>query len=356
MKFKINTITIKKLIRLIDEDSIDLKPYYQRNDIWTRGDQESLIDSIKKNYPLPSFFIYRNENGILEMVDGQQRARTIYRYTKKKITDSKKNVFNLEEDFLEYELSITELFDIKDKAELEEFYVLVNKKGKQLNTPEIYKAEYANTNFLKLTENVLEYQNFMNLNLFTDATSKRMNDRSFVEELIAYLKYGIQDKKKIISDIYDKDITNSELVELKCRFFKVIDRISLLNNIKEISKTRYRQKNDFYTLFNFVNENIELEDDLLKKQYLILLTIAPYISPSNEDCFSLREYAINCVSQSNSRSARIYRIEFFNSILLNKSDKIEENKILSDIAEYIDSNQLFDVEFERVNDYYLMKV
>ncbi|TXN36090.1 DUF262 domain-containing protein [Flagellimonas hymeniacidonis] len=356
MKFKIEPFSIAELIRLIDEDLIDLKPYYQRNDIWTRKDQEELIDSIKKGYPLPSFFLYKNPEGIIEMVDGQQRARTIFRYYKRQITDSAKNIFNSEEQFLNYQLSITNIYDVTKKEEVEEFYVLVNKKGKHLNIPEINKAEFSGTNFLRLAETALTYQNFMNLNLFTEATSKRMNDRNFLEELLAYLIHGTQDKKKIISDIYEKDITNDQYIEIEKIFYKIIDRIAELNEVVNISKTRYRQKNDFYTLFSFINENIDASLELHKRQYQILLAISGYISPSNEDCFSLREYAINCVSQSNSKNARKYRLDFFNSILLNKSKAIGDNKILADIADYIDSHQLFDVKFEEFEGYYLMKI
>jgi hypothetical protein len=356
MKFKIEPFSIGELIRLIDKDLIDLKPYYQRNDIWTRKDQEELIDSIKKGYPLPSFFLYKNSEGIIEMVDGQQRARTIFRYYKKQITDSSKNFFNSEEQFLNYQLSVTNLYEVGKKEEIEEFYVLVNKKGKHLNSPEINKAEFSGTNFLKLAETTLTYQNFMDLNLFTDATSRRMNDRNFIEELLAYLIYGIQDKKKIISEIYEKDITDDQFKIVKDKFSKVIDRIAELNEVVNISKTRYRQKNDFYTLFSFIDKNINTSLELQKRQYLILIAISKYISPSNEDCFSLREYAINCVSQSNSKNARKYRLEFFNSLLLNKSKNISDNKILADVSEYIDSHELFELNFDEIEGYYLMNL
>tara|TARA_R110000765_G_scaffold61677_3_gene119349 strand:+ start:5314 stop:6411 length:1098 start_codon:yes stop_codon:yes gene_type:complete len=356
MKFKIEPFNIAELIRLINEDLIDLKPYYQRNDIWTRNDQEGLIDSIKKGYPLPSFFLYKNPEGIIEMVDGQQRARTIFRYYKKQITDSAKNIFNFEDQFLNYQLSVTNLYEVLKKEEIEEFYVLVNKKGKQLNIPEINKAEFSGTNFLKLAETTLTYQNFMDLNLFTEATSRRMNDRNFIEELLAYLIHGTQDKKKIISDIYENDISNEQFALVNEKFNNVIDRIAELNEVVNINKTRYRQKNDFYTLFSFIDKNINASLELHKRQYLILLAISKYISPSNEDCYSLREYAINCVSQSNSKKARKYRLNFFNSLLLNKSKDIVDNEILADIAEYIESHQLFEVKFDEIEGYNLMNV
>jgi len=355
MKFSFRTIKIKDLVQLISDDKMDLKPHYQRNDIWTRRDQESLIDSILKGYPLPSFFIYKN-NQIYEMVDGQQRARTIYRYINKEITDSNKNFFNSSLEFLDYELSVTELFTTNESEEIEEFYVLVNKKGKHLTTPELHKAEFSKTNFLRLNEELLTYQNFMNLNLFTERSSVRMSDRNFVEELVAYLINGINDKKTIIEEIYSEDISDEDFEGLSNRFRAIIDRIQYLNEYVEINKSRYKQKNDFYTLFNFIDQNLEESNELLMRQYKILLAISSYISPSNEDCLSLREYALNCVSQSNSKKARAERLYFFNALLLNKNKTISENKILADVSEFVDSHELFNVKFEQLEEFYLLNV
>ena len=46
-----------------------MRPPYQRNFIWTPKDQRLLVDSIYKGYPLPNFFILKNEDGKYEMVD-----------------------------------------------------------------------------------------------------------------------------------------------------------------------------------------------------------------------------------------------------------------------------------------------
>ncbi|WP_375241292.1 DUF262 domain-containing protein [Polaribacter sp.] len=358
MNFHFSTLTIKELIGLIDKEKIDLSPSYQRKDIWTRNDQESLIDSILLNYPLPNFFIYKNKTGKFEMVDGQQRARTIHRFYYNNITDSnKKSIRDINvEHFINYNLSVTELTDLKDINEIADFYVLVNKKGKHLNTPELHKAEYNNSNYLKLSEDLLDIQEFMNLNLFTEASSRRMNDRNYVEELIAYLVYGIQDKKKIIETIYKKDIDDDQLVVLKERFINITNIFDFLNKHYPIKKTRFKQKNDFYTFFNFVDKNIDQSKDIFLYQYKILLSISNYISPSEEESISLREYALNCVSQSNSKKAREYRLTFFNSILKNKNKDISQNLILSDVANYIDENNLFELGFKEIGNYYLIDI
>jgi hypothetical protein len=356
MRYEITNISIKDLIDLIKNDQIDLKPYYQRNDIWSRNDQEQLIDSVLKGYPLPSFFFYQKNDGKYEMVDGQQRARTIFRFYKEQITDTSKRIFenSNKNKFLDYVLSITQITHIESYSELEEFYVLVNKKGKHLTTPELHKAEFAHTNFLNLVEELLQKQRLMDLNLFTDSASKRMNDRNFVEELVAYLLHGIQDKKSIIEAIYKKDISEEDKKKYKQLFLEVIDIIWFLNEEIPICNTRFKQRNDFYTLFNFINKYKDQPIDVLIKQYKSFLCIAPYISPSVEDCPPIREYALNCVSQSNSKKARQARLTFFEQILCNNEHDISKNEELAIIADYIDRYELFEIKFIQAGNFYII--
>lgn len=51
------------------------------------------------------------------------------------------------------------------------------------------------------------------------------------------------------------------------------------------------------------------------------------ISPSNDDYDLFKEYAINCVSQSNSKRARELRLSFFEKILANVSDEASEEQL-----------------------------
>src|SRR5687768_14570738 len=82
MDFKIEEWSISKLIAIYEAGNLNLNPPYQRGDIWTLPAKKKLIDSIKLRYPLPGFFLYNNGGNKYEMVDGQQRTRTIIGYSK----------------------------------------------------------------------------------------------------------------------------------------------------------------------------------------------------------------------------------------------------------------------------------
>ncbi len=360
MEYSIKSITIRTLIDMIEGSELDLSPSYQREFIWSLKDQKELIKTIQMKYPLPNLFINDMGNGKFEMVDGQQRSRSIYRFYKNEIKFTKSNELdkfqNESVDFLEYVLPVVYLSKVTQE-EIREFYVLINKKGKFLNAPEVQRSEYADTNFLKLAEKLTSDQKFINLDLFSTTSSIRLNDRDFVQELLGYLLMntkdlklkenrgyeGVRDKKNYIdNEIFKDDISPEESEELETLFFEILDKITFLDNYKNINTTRYRQRNDFYTLFNFINKHNYLSKETLLYQYKILLVLdgkdkegSQFIRPTNEECETLMKYAINCVSQSNSKNARKLRLDFFESILINQDENVELNSSMLDVLSYL---------------------
>lgn len=340
MKYKNLEWTIRDLINLINEDKIDLRPPYQRNFIWPTKDQKFLIESIKKGYPLPNFFILDNGNGKYEMLDGQQRAITIHKFINNEFSDLDKKFYkNFPMDSLmDYKLNIILLEDFNGESEFkEEFFYLVNKRGVQLNPSEVNHAYHHNSDFMKLVNKMSEYQPLIDLDIFTDKTKLRMNDRSLIEELAAYLFKGISDKRNAVEDLFNTEITETDADVKYEMFCTVIDRINHISaSIKPINETRYKQRNDFYTLFCFVDSHRADSITLLEKQYKVLVYISDngLITPSNDEYELFKEYAINCVSQSNSRKARERRLLFFQHLLANTLDEATEEQLqLIDFAE-----------------------
>lgn len=354
MKYITQELTVQMLLDMIKNERLDLNPSYQRNFIWTPKDQSDLIDTILSGFPLPNLFIYDDGEGKFEMVDGQQRSKTILKFYNGEIASSDSKLYfnqlNSKEDFLDYRIPVVKISDLKKTESLKDFYVLINRKGKTLNTPEIYKSEFHDTQLMRLANEITEDQKLIELDIFTDSARNRMNDRLFVEELIILTKYGITEKKEDLEDLYKSDITESESQDLKNTFDNVLRVIHGLNNsVAKIKNTRYKQKNDFYTLFGFVKDNIDQDMKLFEYQYKVLLLLngkdkegRQLIRPTNEDCEILKKYALNCVTQSNSKRARKERIDFFEEVLKNKT---EENENLISLINYL-SEIYEDSEFQ----------
>jgi hypothetical protein len=346
MRFIIDKWSIQKLLSLRAKKLLNLNPSYQRNDIWTEKAQMDLISSIKNGMPIPNFFLHRKKDEIFDVADGQQRTRAIIAYSIGEITDLNGRKFENEEQFLDYEIPIVVINEDVSEEDIRSFYVKVNNTGLRLNKPELTKAKYFNTNILKLVEDLCELESFKSLGIFSEKQEDRMIDREFVEELVALIKYGISDKKNMIKRLYEENdnITGDEIASITIAFDHVLRIFSALNNSYKFQETRYSQKNDFYTFFGFVYNNLGLKQSSFDKFFSLLLKIQGDISPSNEKCEPLQFYAYRCVSQSNSKAAREDRLTFFNELLLN--DKKKPNKLQKILIKFYSLNATDIIEVE----------
>ena len=320
--------SIEKLLDLIHKTDLNLSPDYQRNPVWRSSSQTKLIDSILTGKPLPSFFVRRLGPDQYEMVDGQQRARTIDSYWNNKIPGedrkyiterirSECNPSAFRELFLKYRLSVTIIENLRTDEKIEDYYVLLNNSSLRLNRPELKKAAHYNTRFLELIRTATDYPAFKELELFDEYSLKRMTDFEAASELIATIKAGIFDKKEKIDELFDDDISEAEQSALFEAFARIMDVLAEFEGEVRIKRTRIRQKADFYSFCYFIHglSNYSIETKLYI--YKCFTRIAPHIKPSNARCEPLREYAHHCVTQSNSKAARTARHQILSDILAN---------------------------------------
>ena len=79
MKMQAKTRAIDKIYKRRDRYDI---PDWQRQEVWSRSKQRSLIDSILRGWKLPKFYFLRvsSDSEAYEVVDGQQRLSTIFSF------------------------------------------------------------------------------------------------------------------------------------------------------------------------------------------------------------------------------------------------------------------------------------
>lgn len=72
--------TIGGIKYLIDQEKINFNPNYQRGYIWKKSQKELFIDSLFLQYDVPKIYFHEPNSAIkiFDVVDGQQRLRTIY--------------------------------------------------------------------------------------------------------------------------------------------------------------------------------------------------------------------------------------------------------------------------------------
>ena len=74
------SMSIGEIVSMYKDGELDINPDYQRKFRWTIPQRSRLIESILIGVPLPSIFVYQNEKGIWEVVDGVQRISTILEF------------------------------------------------------------------------------------------------------------------------------------------------------------------------------------------------------------------------------------------------------------------------------------
>ena len=79
------TIVIQDLINLHNADELDLSPWYQRRSVWSSSQKSYLINTLLERKPIPAIYVRHSldiekSKSIKEVVDGQQRCRSIISY------------------------------------------------------------------------------------------------------------------------------------------------------------------------------------------------------------------------------------------------------------------------------------
>tara|TARA_A100001015_G_C14854348_1_gene657767 strand:- start:228 stop:533 length:306 start_codon:yes stop_codon:yes gene_type:complete len=71
---------IKDLYNQIRDGKIKSDISLQREIVYSEVKQVLVIDSLVKGIPLPAFYLWKNNKGILEVLDGKQRIEAIKRF------------------------------------------------------------------------------------------------------------------------------------------------------------------------------------------------------------------------------------------------------------------------------------
>lgn len=73
-------MSIGELSNLYLDGEININPIYQRMFRWDITQQSALIESILLGIPIPPIYVYQDDNGAWNIIDGQQRLSTIFKF------------------------------------------------------------------------------------------------------------------------------------------------------------------------------------------------------------------------------------------------------------------------------------
>lgn len=313
---------------------LELRPDFQRREVWSSPARIMLMDTILRKIPMPKIFLantMRDGKTYRVVIDGQQRITAILDFLRDAFSldnpytgDEKGKRFSAldqdtQERFLSYQIDFNEAINPSDE-EVREVYARVNKYTVPLTKQELRKADFPG-DFLTVSERLAINKYFDKAGIFTPANRRRYGDAEYVSELLSAMISGIQDKKATLDNFYiqfaDWDTRHKKTI--LNRFHSVLKELCLIfDKPFDISGTRFSQKADFYTLFlviaNFVKAGQTVEEKDLAPLREDLQMLQEHIRPES-DLEICREYAIKCVSQANSAASRRWRHHFLKPIL-----------------------------------------
>ena len=142
--FDTRTYSINDFLEWSDNEQLELSPKFQRRSVWTDTARSYLMDTIVSGKPMPKVFIRQKLNpqtrkSIREVVDGQQRLRTILSFMKDGFVISKRHnktyggLFfsqlndvddEIQSQILNYEISVDLLVNMSDPDVLDVCFVI----------------------------------------------------------------------------------------------------------------------------------------------------------------------------------------------------------------------------------------
>ncbi len=346
--FDSRTYSINDFLEWEDNNQLELAPKFQRRSVWNDTARSFLMDTIIEGKPMPKVFIRQKLNpqtrkSIREVVDGQQRLRTILSFMKDGFVISKKHnkkygglyfsqldqIDNdIQSQILNYEISVDLLVNMSDPDVLDVFSRL-NSYSVTLNDQEKINANHFSA-FKSLADRIAHRNNsfWIKNKIISEQKVLRMYDVQMSADLLIGMIEGIRSKKQIKKQysIYEKEF-NKDVEELEENFNSIIDLINKLFN-NNLSKREFKRNHVFYSLFlslyhlNFGVSNIDrpnktiLDDDIPRiAQHLERID---YIF-NEDDKDNLHEQEIqfleDCRRATTDMKIRIRRSEFLIDII-----------------------------------------
>ncbi len=259
------------------ENTLKIKPPYQRKPVWAARQKCYLIESILMGLPVPEIYIQQTTSveGDTEyaIVDGQQRIRTVLQFVGSE-TDPEVQEFNkfildkledtskwknmsfaeLEDDekktFYGYKFAVRYL-NTEDDNEVRDMFRRLNKFLTPLKPQELRNATYMGP-FIQLAEKLADNEYWAENRIVTPASIRRMGDVEFVSELLIGVLHGPQGgSEKVVDDYYQQYEDYEDEFPEQRRAHRLFDETlaTIKKTLPEIKTNRWGNKTDFYTLF-----------------------------------------------------------------------------------------------------------
>lgn len=229
--------SLATIANMVESESIDIAPHYQRRDRWSDDKQSSLIESFLLNVPVPPVYLSEDDYGHYSVIDGKQRITAIY-------------------EFLSGSLKLKGLkeFSGLDGSKFDDL-------PKQLRNVLSVRPFIRVITLLKQSDPELKYEVFLRLNTGGE-TLKRQEIRNvaysgpFNDLLLDLSQNEFLTERMKISSEKSTAYRNMDDVEHVLRFFAIQDNWSDMGSVlgdemdRFMASNRHSETENFRNLFN----------------------------------------------------------------------------------------------------------
>jgi hypothetical protein len=246
---------------------LELSPDFQRRTVWSEKAKSYLIDTIVRGRPIPKILISQKLQGsrtVRIVVDGQQRLRAILEFINGDFAISRAHNTDLagmryptlskavQNEFLQYELGVDLLFDLKYQ-DLLDIFARINSYTVSLNSQEKLNAKYLGF-FKKAAFNLgfhyVDY--FLRASILTKANVTRMAEAELSSDLLVALVDGVQTNKSIEQHYKKYEDEAGPLDKAIKQFDEIMSYIGTIYPPEELVGTNWSRIQLFYTLFTAI--------------------------------------------------------------------------------------------------------
>jgi hypothetical protein len=246
---------------------LEISPKFQRRSVWRTPARSYFIDTLLRGMTVPPLYLRliqdaKKTKAVREVVDGQQRVRSVLEFMGEKGYRLSKTVnapwagktfFQLtgeqQQQIKQFGFSVEIFKGISDKQVLEVFCRL-NVNGMQLNKQELRNGKFFG--LFKQTAYTLafDYLEFWRRhNIFSELSIARMLEAELASELLIAGSEGMQDKKTTIDHYYGKwEESYPERGRDERHFRDAIETISETFN-GDLASSAFHRPPLFYTLY-----------------------------------------------------------------------------------------------------------
>lgn len=271
--FDSRTYSVSDFIEWREKKQLELSPKFQRKSVWSDDARSFLMDTIITGKPIPKIFMRQTINPLTktstrEVVDGQQRLRTILSFVNDGFVISKRHNKkygglkfselgtvddSIQTELLSYEISVDLLVNLPD-SEILDIFSRLNSYAVTLNEQEKINANHFGEFKILADKVAFNHNDFWVKNRILTANQVvRMMDVQLAADLLVAMIHGIITKKTLKNYYkdFEKDFPHSSRL-LEQQFDWTISYIGQVFPNSSLPNSEFSRVHIFYSLFTAI--------------------------------------------------------------------------------------------------------